>query len=79
METIISAIISAGAAIIVCAISNNRHNALMAYRLEQLEEKMNKHNNFIERGYNLEQKVGIDELKIKNNEEKIGELEQYHK
>ena len=30
---------------------------LTAYRIEQLEEKMNKHNNFIERIYIMETKI----------------------
>ena len=79
MDEIIVALISAGAAIVVCAISNNRNNALIAYRIERLEDKMNKHNNFVERVYKLEQKVGIDEQKIKTNEERIEDLAQYHK
>lgn len=43
-------------------------NKLMAYRIEQLEKKVDKHNNTIERTYLLEQKVeyiedDIDDLK----------------
>ena len=56
--TIIAALISASAAIIVCLISNwfvlrrttkaNQDNiVLISYRLEQLESKVDKHNNMI--------------------------------
>ena len=79
METIISAIISAGAAIIVCAISNNKTISLITYRLEELEDKVEKHNNLVERLYKVEKQLGIDELKIKANEENIEDLKQYHK
>ena len=46
METIISAAISAGAAIIVCMISQNRLVSLIEYRLEQLEKKHEKFPSF---------------------------------
>lgn len=79
METIISAIISAGAAILVCAISNNKTITLIDYRLEQLEKKVDLHNNAVERLYKVEKQLGIDEQKIKTNEENIEDLKQYHK
>ena len=34
-----------------CYFSNNKTQALIAYRLQQLEEKVNKHNNVVERMY----------------------------
>lgn len=41
-------------------ISNRKQTVLVAYRLEELEKKVNKHNNLIERMYKAEGK--IDEL-----------------
>ena len=38
-------------------IANRKSSALIAYRLEQLENKVNKHNNLIERTYLLEGQV----------------------
>lgn len=38
-------------------LSNRKQTALMAYRLEQLEKKVDKHNQVIERTYKLEQQV----------------------
>lgn len=35
-------------------LSNRKQTALMAYRLEQLEDKVQKHNNLIERMYRAE-------------------------
>ena len=41
-------------------LSNRKQTILVAYRLEELEKKVNKHNNLIERMYKAEGK--IDEL-----------------
>lgn len=79
METIISALISAAAAIIVCVVSNNKIIALIEYRLEQLEHKVDLHNNAVERLYIVEKKLGIDEEKIKVANNRIDDLEQFHK
>ena len=79
METIISAVISAAAAIIVCVVSNNKIITLIEYRLEQLEHKVDLHNNAVERLYIVEKKLGIDEEKIKVANNRIDDLEQFHK
>ena len=47
-------------------------NRLVEYRLKQLEEKVNKHNNIIERTYRLEGRVTELEHDVK-------ELKGYHK
>ena len=58
MDTaIICGIISAASAIIVSVITAVYNNKLIVYRLEQLEKKMDKHNNLIERVTILETKV----------------------
>lgn len=60
MDTvIISSLISAASAIIVCIITSIWNNKLIAYRLEQLERKMDKHNSVIERVYTLEKSVAV--------------------
>ena len=58
MDTsIICGIIGAASAIIVSVITAVYNNKLIMYRLEQLEKKMDKHNNVIERVTILETKV----------------------
>lgn len=52
---------------------------LTQYRLEQLEKKVDKHNNLIERTYHLEEQEAILEEKIKVVNHRIDDLEQYHK
>ena len=61
------ALISAGAAILVCVISNYYQNrkttALMEYKIDQLTKKVDLHNNAITRLYEVERRLGIDEEK----------------
>lgn len=45
-------------------ISNRKSAAVMAWRIEQLEKKVDKHNSVIERTYKLEQKVDDLEKKV---------------
>lgn len=48
---------------------------LTAYRLEQLEKKVDKHNNLIERTYKLEEKAEILAEKISAANHRIDDLE----
>ena len=57
--TIISSLISAAVTLIVCLITQNKTKALIAYRLEELEKKQDKHNSVIERTYKREQDVAV--------------------
>ena len=58
MDTaIVCGLISAASAIIVYVITAVYNNKLLMYRIEQLEKKMDKHNNVIERVTILETKV----------------------
>lgn len=84
--TVIPALISAGAAILVCMMNNQyqqeenrkKHDetiTLIDYRLQQLEHKVDLHNNAVERLYEVERQLGIDEEKIKSCKRRIEELE----
>lgn len=76
---ILAAVISALAAIVVCVISNHYQNEntrnLLEYRLTQLEEKVDKHNNLVERTYKLEQYNEVQDEKIKEANHRIEDLE----
>ncbi len=48
---------------------------LTAYRLEQLEKKVDKHNQLIERTYKLEERCQVFEEKIKVANHRIEDLE----
>lgn len=77
-------------AIIVCVVSgyfqiksvraqNNKTIALIDYRLEQLEKKVDKHNSVVERTYKLEELTALQEEKIKVANHRIEDLEQEEK
>ena len=54
-------------------------NKLTNYRIQQLEEKVEKHNKVIERVYNLEKAEAVMEEEIKVANHRIEDLEGYHK
>ena len=56
--------------------ANRKSTALIAYRLEQLEAKVNKHNQVIERTYQLEKHAEVVDEQIKVANHRIGDLEQ---
>lgn len=71
-ETIIVAILSLIGTLIGTFGGIMAANKLTNYRIEQLEKRVEKHNNIVERMYNLEKKVAVDE-------EEIEHLKHYHK
>lgn len=73
-EAIIVAIITGGLTLTGTIISVVAVNSKTLYRIEQLEKKQDKHNQVIERVYDVEKKIGIDEEVIKDIEEDIKEL-----
>lgn len=50
-------------------------NRLTNYRIEQLEKKVAKHNNVIERMYRIEENIAVLETREKASEHRIGDLE----
>lgn len=54
-------------------------NKLTTYRIEQLEKKVEKHNNVVVRVYELEKEKAVFEEDLKMANQRIKELEQYHK
>ena len=54
---VIAAAITAILGFLGTYISNRKQTVLIAYRLEELEKKVNKHNNLIERMYIAEGKI----------------------
>ena len=65
MQAIIVAVLGMIGALGGSWIANRKSMALIEYRLKQLEEKVNKHNNLIERTYQLEKEVAIIQEEIK--------------
>lgn len=54
-------------------------NRLTAYRIEQLEKKVEKHNNLVERTYKIEEEQEIEKEKFKVINHRLDDLEEYHK
>ena len=87
MDTaIITGLISGAVTLAVCLINNyyqrkdseRKHSeniVLIAYRLEQLEKEVQKHNTIIERTYDLERRQDVSEDQIKVANHRIEDLE----
>ena len=50
-------------------------NKLVNYRLEQLEKKVSAHNDLVDRMYNVENRVGVLDEKVKVANHRIEDLE----
>ena len=53
-ETIIVALITGGLSLLGSLIAQRRQTNLTLYRIDQLETRVSKHNNLVERTYKLE-------------------------
>lgn len=73
------ALISAGAAILVCMISNyyqhRKTTALMEYKLDQLTKKVELHNNAVKRLYEAEKRLDVHDEKLKVVNHRVDDLE----
>ena len=56
-ETIVVALITGGLSLLGSIIAQRRQNSLTIYSIDELEGKVSKHNNLIERTYKLEGRV----------------------
>lgn len=77
--TIVSSLISASVAIVVCLITQYAQNkktiALIEYKLEVLTQKVDKHNNIIERTFKLEEHNSVQDEQIKVANHRLADLE----
>lgn len=82
-ETIIVALITGGLALLGTLggsyLANRKSAALIAYRLEELEKRVQAHNNLVERTYKLEERTELQEEKIKVANHRIDDLEGFHR
>ena len=82
-ETVKIALISGGCSILVGLFSlvgvyfaNRKSAALMEYRLGELEKKVDKHNNVIERTFKLEELTARQEDELARHKERLRLLEE---
>ena len=80
-ETIIAALISAGAATLVCLVNNisqqRKTEALLTYKLDELTKRVDKHNGLVERTYRLEEQASVFDEKMKVANHRISDLEEH--
>ena len=75
MENIIVALIAAAGGLLGSLIGLISNNRLIVYRIDQLDKKVEKHNNLIERTYKLEERTELQEERIKVANHRIDDLE----
>lgn len=77
-ETIIVALLSLAGTLMGSLFGILAANKLVVYRIEQLEKKVEKHNNVLERVYVLEKDDAVikEDLKVVNH--RINDLEKTH-
>lgn len=79
MESIIVAALALVGTLAGTYFANRKSAALIAYRLEQLERKVQAHNNLVERMYQVEERTELQEEKIKVANHRIDDLEAFHR
>ena len=78
-EAVIIALLALVGNIAVSWFANQKSTALIIYRVDQLEAKVNKHNNVIERTYELEKKEATVCKDLESIHETLERLEGYHR
>lgn len=74
-EAIIVAFVTGAFSFLGVYFSNRKSAALVEYRLKQLEEKVQAHNNLVERMYAVEERATILDEKMKVANHRIDDLE----
>lgn len=65
-------LISSGLGAFLGVLTNSK---LIAYKIDELQKQVEKHNRVIERTYDLEEKISIHKEKIKSMNHRIKDLE----
>ena len=78
-ETIFAAIVTGVVTLAVCLVNNyfqqSKTRTLLEYKLNELTERVNKHNDLVERTYRLEEQVSITNEKVKELTRRLHALE----
>ena len=74
-EAIIVAALGLVGTLVGSYLANRKSTALIAYRLEQLEQKVSKHNNLVERTYAPEESVALMDERVRVANHRIADLE----
>ena len=74
-EAIIVAVITGVLSLIGTWLSNRKSASLIAYRLSELEKRVEKHNQIVERTYKLEETAQLLDERVKVANHRIEDLE----
>lgn len=72
--TIISSLISAGVALLICIVQQNKSWAIIEYRLDELTKQVESHNKIVDRTYALEKQSAVHDEQIDTLNNKIKDL-----
>lgn len=75
LSTLLGAIISGIVALVVSGKQHDKTIALVEYRLNQLEHKVDAHNNLVTRMYEAEESIKLSEERIKVANHRLDDLE----
>ncbi len=78
-DSIVVAVLALAGTLAGAYLANRRSTALIAYRLEALEKRVQAHNHLVERTYRLEERTELQEEKLKTANYRIKALEQTKK
>lgn len=78
-EPIIVALIGLAGSAIGSIVGVLASAKLTNYRLEQLEKRVQEHNNLVDRTYQLEERTELQEEKLRVVNHRISDLEEFHK
>ena len=74
--SIIVAVVTAMGSFAGVYFANRKSQALVLYRLQQLEAAVNRHNQVVERVYKLEERAEVTDERIRVANHRIDDLEQ---
>lgn len=74
-ECIINGIMSLCGTLVGAYFAHRKSSALLAYRMEQLEKKVELHNNAVERLYEVEKTLSVHEEKMADANRRIEDME----
>ena len=74
-SSIIVGVLALAGTLIGSILTNSKTQALVTYRLQQLEEKVNKHNNLVDRMYKMEEKQMVMDEQIRVANHRIKDIE----
>lgn len=73
-DAIIVALITGGITLLGTILSSVHSSRLMAYRIDQLEKKVEKHNNFDTRVHEIDKKMTEIEQRCKSNSHRLEDV-----